>query len=140
MDDAAIVALFWARSEDALREAESRYGAYCASVAGRILANPEDTRECLNDLWLAVWRSIPPQCPENLRTYLGKLARNLAVSRWREARRQKRGGGEAALVLEELAAGEALRYPSFGWLFRGASGSRWRRGPARRMARRLSAL
>ena len=102
MDDAAIVALFWARSEDALRETEARYGAYCAAVAGRILNDAEDTRECLNDLWLAAWRSIPPQRPENLRSYLGKLARNLALSRWREARRQKRGSGETALLLEEL--------------------------------------
>lgn len=104
MDDAAIVALFWARSESAIREADKRYGSYCAAVAGRILPDPEDTRECLNDLWLAAWRSIPPQRPENLRTYLGKLMRNLALTRWREAHREKRGGGEAALALEELAA------------------------------------
>ena len=103
MDDASIVALFWERSESAIREAETCYGAYCFAVAGRILDSAEDTRECLNDLWLAAWRSIPPQRPENLRTYLGKLARNLAVSRWRELRRQKRGGGETALLLEELA-------------------------------------
>ncbi len=102
MDDAAIVALFWARSEDAIREAEKRYGSYCAAIAGRILSDPEDTRECLNDLWLAVWRSIPPQRPENLRCYLGKLIRNLAISRRRSTRRQKRGGGETELVLEEL--------------------------------------
>ena len=103
MDDAAIVALFWERSESAIREAEARYGSYCTAVAGRILNNAEDTRECLNDLWLAAWQSIPPHRPENLRTYLGKLARNLAISRWRELRRQKRGGGEPALVLEELS-------------------------------------
>ena len=103
MDDASIVALFWARSESAIREAGACYGAYCSAVAGRILNNAEDTRECLNDLWLAAWRSIPPHRPENLRAYLGKLTRNLAVSRWREDHRQKRGGGETALVLEELA-------------------------------------
>ena len=103
MDDASIVALFWERSESAIREAEARYGAYCSAVAGRILNDPEDTRECLNDLWLAAWRSIPPHRPDDLRTYLGKLARNLAVSRWRENHRQKRGGGETALALEELA-------------------------------------
>ena len=102
MDDAAIVALFWERSENAIREAEKQYGAYCTAVAGRILSNTEDTRECLNDLWLAAWRSIPPQRPGNLRTYLGKLVRNLAVTRWRAEHRQKRGGGEAALALEEL--------------------------------------
>lgn len=102
MDDAAIVALFWERSESAIREAEARYGSYCTAVAGRILNNAEDTRECLNDLWLAAWQSIPPHHPENLRAYLGKLARNLAISRWRETHRQKRGGGEPALVLEEL--------------------------------------
>ena len=103
MDDASIVALFWERSESAIREAEACYGAYCSTVAGRILNDAEDTRECLNDLWLAAWRSIPPHRPENLRAYLGKLARNLAVSRWRATHRQKRGGGETALALEELA-------------------------------------
>ena len=103
MDDSTIVALFLARSEDAIQEAECLYGRYCADIAGHILNNAEDTRECLNDLWLAAWQSIPPRRPENLRAYLGKLIRNLAITRWREAHSQKRGRGEIALVLEELA-------------------------------------
>ena len=38
-----------------------------------------------------------------LSTYLGKITRRLALKRWTANRTQKRGGGEAALALEELA-------------------------------------
>ena len=103
MDDAAIVALFWQRDERAVSETERKYGPYCRSIAASLLADGRDVEETLSDAWLQAWRSIPPQRPVQLATYVGKLTRNLALSRLRELRAQKRGGGEAELALEELA-------------------------------------
>ena len=103
MDDAAIVTLFWQRDERAIRETEQKYGPYCRSIARSLLSDEQDAEEILSDAWLRAWNSIPPQRPEKLSTYLGKLTRNLSLSRLRERQAQKRGGGELPLALEELA-------------------------------------
>ena len=103
MEDAQIIALYWARDEEALRESDERYGPYCRAVAGRILTTPEETEECVNDTWLKAWNVIPPQRPRRLRAFLGKITRNLALDRVKYQRRAKRGGGELVLALEELA-------------------------------------
>ena len=102
MDDAGILALYWRRDEQAIRETEQKYGAYCRSIARGILSDPEDAEESVSDAWLRAWESIPPKRPEKLSAYLGKLTRNLCLSRLRERRAQKRGGGELPLALEEL--------------------------------------
>lgn len=38
-----------------------------------------------------------------LRSFLGKITRNLALNRWEKARAGKRGGGEITVVLEEIS-------------------------------------
>lgn len=102
MEDEKIIALFWDREERALREARRRYEPYCRSIAGRILTNRQDVQECLNDTWLGAWNAIPPHRPRWLRTFLGKITRNLALKRLEKSAARKRGGGEAALAWEEL--------------------------------------
>ncbi len=57
----------------------------------------------MNDTWINAWNSIPPHLPSILSTYLGKLTRFVSLKKWRDSRRQKRGGGEIALVYEELS-------------------------------------
>lgn len=37
MEDAAIVALYWARDEQALAETATKFGAYCRKIADNIL-------------------------------------------------------------------------------------------------------
>lgn len=103
MEDEAIISLYYARDERAVTETAQKYGGYCESVARRILPSPEDTEECVSDTWLRAWNAIPPARPDPLRLFLGKLTRNLALMRWREQHARKRGGGETALVCEELA-------------------------------------
>lgn len=102
MEDREIVEAFLKRDEDAVRHASEKYGRYCLAVAGRVLSREEDAEECVNDALLAAWNSIPPQKPERLSTYLGKLTRRIAVSRLRAETAGKRGGTEAVLSLEEL--------------------------------------
>lgn len=102
MEDKAIVDLYWQRSDRAIPETECKYGGYCHAVAMRIVNNRQDAEECVNDTWLHAWNAIPPEWPLRFSAWLSRVTRNLAVSRLREVRAQKRGGDEIPLVLEEL--------------------------------------
>lgn len=102
MEDEAIIALYWARDEQAIAETQQKYGSYCRSIAQNILKNRSDMEECLNDTWLQTWNSLPPQRPRILPVYLGTITRNLSLSRCRAANTQKRDHGKLALVYEEL--------------------------------------
>ena len=103
MEDRDIVELYWQRSDRAVRESERKYGPWCRRIAQNIVADPRDAEECVSDTWLAAWNAMPDKRPERLGSFLGKLTRNLALDRWRAGKRQKRGGGETPLALEELA-------------------------------------
>ncbi|MDO5400386.1 MAG: sigma-70 family RNA polymerase sigma factor [Eubacteriales bacterium] len=111
MDDTQIMDLYWSRNESAVSETAAKYGGYCYSIAYNILTNNEDAEESVNDTYLAAWNAMPPRRPKLLSTFLGKITRNLSLDRWRSRRRDKRGGGELPLALEELgecASGECL--------------------------------
>ena len=103
MDDSMIVTLYWQRSDRAIEETAIKYGSYCRSIAYNLLHDEEDTEECVNDTYLGAWNSMPMNRPDCLAPYLGRITRSLSVSRIRERTRIKRGGGEYALALEELA-------------------------------------
>ena len=102
MNDEKIIELFWHRDEQAIRECITAYEAYCRKIATGILSDPADVEEVLADTWLAAWDCIPPQRPENLRLFLGRITRNSAIGVWRKMNAQCRGGGQVALALEEL--------------------------------------
>ena len=103
MEDQHIIDLYWTRHEDAIAQTANKYEAYCRYIAQNILQNEQDVTECLNDTWLRAWETIPPQRPEKLSAYLGKITRNLALDRYRNSHRQKRGNGQVPLALEELS-------------------------------------
>ncbi len=103
MEDAAILELYWARNDAALEETRKKYGGLCAAVASNLLPNREDAEECVADTYLAAWNTIPPERPRLLRAYLAALTRNIALDRLKRLRAQKRGGGEAELIFEELS-------------------------------------
>lgn len=102
MEDREIVNLYWERNSNAIKETASKYGGYCKAIAKNILGNNEDAEECVNDIYLNTWNSIPPNRPNVLSTYLGKITRNLSFDRFRHRHADKRGGGEIELVLDEL--------------------------------------
>ena len=102
MEDQQIIELYWARSEQAIRESETKYGAFCLSIARNILAQEQDAEECVNDTWLRAWNAMPPQRPGILSAFFGKLTRNLSLDRWRYNRAAKRGGPQVETALEEL--------------------------------------
>lgn len=103
MEDEQIVALYWERSEAAIRETAAKYEKYCYSIAFGILKNREDAQESVNDTYLDAWNSMPPHRPFLLSTFLGKITRRIAIDRWRRYTAKKRGGGEMAFLLSELA-------------------------------------
>ncbi len=103
MNDQAIVQMFWDRDEDAVAEAKEQYKAYCLYIADNVLHDRRDAEECLNDALLAAWKSIPPQKPENLKTYLGKLIREIAINRWKRNTRRKRIRSDVIQSLDEIA-------------------------------------
>ena len=102
MSDEDIIALYFARDEQALAKTDAKYGPYCFALAHSILPSREDAEETVSDTYLKAWQAIPPKRPSVLRLFLAKITRNLAFSRWRSMTAQKRGGGELPLVLEEL--------------------------------------
>lgn len=97
MRDNEIIELYFARDEQAIVETDKAYGTYCQSIAEQILGNPSDAEECVNDTWLKAWKSIPPKRPEPLKLFLGKITRNLAITRYRASHRKKRAHIEIAL-------------------------------------------
>ena len=103
MDDAAILDLYWSRSEDAIYETDQKYGPYCRQVSYNILRSAQDADECVNDTWLRAWNAMPPQRPNHLQSFLAKLTRNLSLDRWDKAHAEKRGGGRTGLLLSELS-------------------------------------
>ncbi len=100
--DREIVALFFARDEAALRAFAAQYQPLCMKLARDILGEREDAEECLNDLYLRLWHTIPPEEPVSLKAYACRILRNLALHRLERAQAKKRS---AVLVeLDECAA------------------------------------
>ena len=102
MEDSKIIQLYWDRDESAIPATSEKYGAYCTAIARNILKNEEDTEECINDTYLNAWNSMPPQKPNVLAAFLGRITRNVSINRYKLLHTQKRGGGEVPLVLSEL--------------------------------------
>lgn len=103
MEDREIIARYWDRDESAIAETEKKYGRLLHELSYRILNDREDSRESVNDTYLAAWNSIPPHRPDILRAFLAKLTRQISVSRLRRKTAEKRGGGQYEAALEELA-------------------------------------
>ena len=94
MDDSAIIELFFARSEQAIRELDDKYGKVCYSLSYNILNSRQDAEECVNDAYLGTWDTIPPARPNPLLAFLCRIVRNLSLMRYRADRAVKRGGRE----------------------------------------------
>ena len=91
MQDEQIIALLQKRDEQALAEIRTAYGRLCFSVAEQMLGSAEDAEECVNEMLLSVWNSIPPHIPYNLKNYLVTLLRRAATDQLRRNTRLKRG-------------------------------------------------
>ncbi len=102
MEDQRIVDLFYARAEQAIGEVSQKYGTLFARIAGDFLVEEGDVQEAVNDLYMALWNSIPPNRPANLKAYAVRILRNLAVKRYHANTAQKRSS-PYDVALEEIA-------------------------------------
>lgn len=100
MDDSQIIGLFFKRDEAAISETAKKYGTFCHSIALNILSINVDADECVNDTYLKAWNSIPPQKPDKLGSWLGKVVRNIALDFWKKNHRKKRYAGIEQLLNE----------------------------------------
>lgn len=103
MQDEQIISLYWQRNETAIEETEKKYGRYLATIAYNVLADPEDTKESVNDTYLNAWNSIPPQKPNVLSAYLAKITRSISIDILRRKKRGKRVPSEYVTSLSELS-------------------------------------
>lgn len=81
MQDAQIIALYFARDEEALVQTRLSYGGRLQALAQRMLHNHEDAEESVSDTYLAAWQTIPPQEPRSLFAYLATICRRFALGR-----------------------------------------------------------
>ena len=100
MEDAAIVALLFARSEQAIAELNTAYGALCRRIADDVLHDRDDAEECVNDTWLAVWDTVPPADPSPLSSYVCRITRNLALKHLRYSTAVKRDRSRDVAISE----------------------------------------
>ncbi len=90
MEDEKIIALFYARSEQAIDELDRAYGRAVRKTAANILRSSLDVEETVNDTYMGCWTSIPPERPAPLVSYVCRITRNIAVSRLRRETAAKR--------------------------------------------------
>ena len=102
MEDNQIIDLYWARDQRAIDETSGKYGGFLLQLAWNILRSHADAEECVNDTYLHTWNAIPPARPSALKLWLGRIARNLSLDRWKWTRAQKRGGAGMEVLLGEL--------------------------------------
>ena len=103
MEDEKLIDLFWNRSNQAIRETSDKYGTYLNDISMNILRGEGDAAECVNDTYLAVWNSIPPQRPEAFKSWIGRIARSISFDCYRREHAGKRGGHEMDMLLLELS-------------------------------------
>ncbi len=82
MEDVKITQLLTSRDQTGLSELKRKYNRLILKVCRGILRSPEDAEECANDTLLAVWNSIPPEDPYDLKAYICRIARRKAINRF----------------------------------------------------------
>ena len=101
LTDDEIIGCYLARDENAIAVTSQKYGHLCYGVSYNILRVREEAEECVNDTYLRVWDSVPPDKPLNLKCYLLKIARNISLDRLKYLKRKKRSS-ELDISLSEL--------------------------------------
>ncbi len=97
MKDKQLLNLFLDRNDLAVDATAKSYGKVCKDLAYSILRNNEDAEECVNDAYLQLWKTIPPEHPPNLKAYLLRILRHISYKRVRSQKDEKQN-----LYLEEL--------------------------------------
>ena len=112
MTDQQIMTLFQARDERAVTALSEKYRNTCMRIAKRHLRSNEDAEECVNDVMMKLWQSIPPEEPRSLEAFIVTVTQRMAINMAERSQALKRGGGSAPASLDEIAeavpAGETV--------------------------------
>ena len=84
LSDEDILNLYFARSEDAIRATDDKYGSYLIAIAYNIIHSHDISEECLNDTYFSTWNVVPPERPSAFRVFLSRIMRNRAIDRYEE--------------------------------------------------------
>ncbi len=103
MEEKQLIQLLFERNEKAIAQMTSQYGELCRAIAFKILENNEDSEEALNDTWLKVWSTVPPQKPESLKAYILAIVRNISLDIYRKKLSFKRKGERMSIALDEVS-------------------------------------
>lgn len=101
MEESRIIDLLFARNEQAIAALERNFGKPLHRLAMNILGDRRDADESVNDTYLAVWNTIPPQRPSPLAAFVYRIGKHIALKRLRENTAEKRRGN-FDLSMEEL--------------------------------------
>jgi RNA polymerase sigma-70 factor (ECF subfamily) len=102
MDDFSIIEMFRERNENAIAELKQKYDKLCMYISGNILSQHEDAEECVNTAYFDVWNNIPPDCPDDLKTYLCRIVKNKSIDKLKYNSADKRNS-QFNVSLDELA-------------------------------------
>ena len=100
MTDSQIIALFWERNEDAIRETDAVYGRKLYAISDKILRSEQDAEESVSDTYMRAWETIPPKKPDYFFAYLAKICRNCSLSRLQWNSAAKRNADVISLTQE----------------------------------------
>ncbi|MBQ7699388.1 MAG: sigma-70 family RNA polymerase sigma factor [Clostridia bacterium] len=103
INDEEINRLYFDRDEAAIAETQRKYGKYLKKIAADMTDDKRDAEECVNDVYLSAWNSIPPNRPDSLKAYLTALVRRAAADVYRRNGRDKRIPENLYSPLDELA-------------------------------------
>ena len=98
MEDYKIVDLYWARSESAISETDTKYGRMLTGISFGLVKVKEDAEECLSDTYLAAWNSMPDERPIYLGAFLSKIIRRISIDKYRHTHSEKRGGADSIVA------------------------------------------
>ena len=101
MEDSKIIELFFERSDRAVECVSEKYGRGLLSLSYNILQNRQDAEECVNDTYVVLWNTIPPERPDPLFAYTCKITRNISLARRKYNTAQKRNAA-GNVSLEEI--------------------------------------
>ena len=103
IEDEKIIELFFERSEQSIRELDTKYGKVCRKLSNNIVNNRQDAEECVNDAYLGAWNAIPPAKPDPLLTYICKIVRNISLNIYYRKEAAKRSS-HYTVAMEEIEA------------------------------------
>lgn len=101
IEDREIIELFFARSEQAIRELDAKYGGICRNLSYNIVNDRQDAEECVSDAYLGAWNKIPPERPSPLLTYICRIVRNVSLKRYYRKEADKRSS-HYTIAMEEI--------------------------------------